>query len=70
MRITYQNNRRFYLSLHELIRIVDTNYIYDKHEDDVHFLVSKINMDNCFAVMSPIYVQSFNRIVMHLLNTL
>jgi hypothetical protein len=22
MRITYQNNRRFYLSLHELIRVV------------------------------------------------
>jgi hypothetical protein len=62
--------KRPYRRLEEIIRTVSPDYRYDKHEDDVHFVVSRISMDTCFEVMSTTYVQSFNRIVTYLLNTL
>lgn len=62
--------KRPYRRLEEIIRMVSPDYIYDKHEDAVHSIVSKISMDKCFDVMSTTYVQSFNRIVTYLFNTL
>lgn len=58
-----ENIKRPYKKLQIIIRSAIPKYTYDKHKDDVYFIVSKINMDSCFEAMGSTYAESFNRIV-------
>lgn len=65
-----ENIKRPYKTLQIIIRSCIPKYKYDKHENDVHFIVSRINMDSCFEAMGPTYAESFNRIISFLLSIL
>lgn len=65
-----ENIKRPAIKLQNIITLAIPEYKYDKHENDVHYLVSRINIDSCFEAMSPTYAESFNRIVNFLLAVL
>ena len=65
-----ENIKRPNKKLEIIIKSIIPNYTYDKHKNDIHFIVSKINMDSCFEAVGPTYAESFNRIVSFLMSIL